>query len=246
MIMNKNKTEPVLKKVSFLSDSYTLKGVLHMPHVQLPPVVVGAHGLLSTSESPKQIELARQCNALGIAYLRFDHRGCGKSSGDFKKVTSLEARCKDLTCAIEMIYERNDTGDRVGLFGSSLGGAVCISAASEIAIDALVTFAAPVRSSSILDAVRRSDDYNACESLLSEKKLEFDIAYKLEKINNILIFHGDADTVVPPYHAKIIYEKAGLPKKIILQKGGDHSMSCKEYQKTFAGEASFWFQDAFS
>ena len=36
------KPEPVLKEILFLSDSYSLKGTLHMPCAYKPPVVIGS------------------------------------------------------------------------------------------------------------------------------------------------------------------------------------------------------------
>ncbi len=85
-----------LKAISFHSDGLILKGTLHLPTVDHPPVVIGSHGLYSNQDSPKQIALARACNTLGMAYFRFDHRGCGSSQGEFDPVTSLAARCTDL------------------------------------------------------------------------------------------------------------------------------------------------------
>ena len=87
--------------INFESDGFLLKGMLHLPEADLPPIVIGSHGLLSNSYSPKQITLARECNANGIAYFRFDHRGCGQSNGVFNEVTSLEGRRNDLICAIK-------------------------------------------------------------------------------------------------------------------------------------------------
>jgi len=98
------------ENISFNSDGLELRGVLHLPDDRQPPVVIGSHGLYSSSSSPKQIALAEQCNRLGIAYFRFDHRGCGSSEGEFDLVTSLEARCRDLIAAAETINNRIDTG----------------------------------------------------------------------------------------------------------------------------------------
>ena len=126
--------------ITFSSDGFVLRGMLHLPSKKKPPVVIGCHGFLSTSDSPKQIQLATQCTAHGIAFFRFDHRGCGQSSGNFKQVTSLKTRCKDLISALDTIRARQDVGDRVGLFGSSMGGAVCISVAAAYPVDAIVTF----------------------------------------------------------------------------------------------------------
>lgn len=76
--------------IQFAADGFRLKGTLHLPAADNPPVVIGCHGLLSDRSSPKQIALAEACNALGLAFFRFDHRGCGESTGRLEAVTSLE------------------------------------------------------------------------------------------------------------------------------------------------------------
>lgn len=235
----------VQRKIAFPSDGFLLKGTLHLPDIHRPPVVIGSHGLLSTGNSPKQIQLARECNRLGVGFFRFDHRGCGASEGDFRKDNSFDARCRDLESAIQMIQTRNDTGNRIGLFGSSMGGAVCISTASILHIDSLVTFAALVRSAPIIEARRNSGDSNVTGHVFFEKNFLFDLSDRLINIQNILIFHGEADDVVPVSHAREIYDKAGEPKRLILQEKGDHRMSEKVHQKRFVLETASWFKKCF-
>ncbi len=230
------------KKISFLSDGLLLKGVLHLPAEDHPPVIIGSHGLLSDSSSPKQIELARQCNAFGIAFFRFDHRGCGESEGVFQEVTSLDARCNDLISAIKAIQAEDNTGNTLGLFGSSMGGAVCLSVANAVKADAIVTFAAPVRIDSIVKHSELPHDATISSPLFDQIYLQFDISNKLSNLNHILIFHGDSDDVVHPSNAHEIYSKAGEPKKLIIQKGGDHRMSDKKHQDNFIQEAASWFK----
>ena len=228
----------ICKKISFLSDNFLLRGILHIPAVEKGPVIIGSHGLLSSGNSPKQIALARRCNDFGIAFFRFDHRGCGKSEGIFKKVTSLDARRTDILSAIETIRGQGYIGSRIGLFGSSMGGAVCISAAGTTKIDSIVVSAAPLRSRMIKRPAEKEDKVE-----YDEIKLSFDISEKLSRINNILIFHGDADLVVPFSNAIELYEKAGDTKKLIIQKNGDHLMSNKAHQKEFIREAGLWFKN---
>jgi alpha-beta hydrolase superfamily lysophospholipase len=174
------------KKISFFSDGYQLKGTLHLPTDACPPVVIGSHGLLSSSESPKQQELAKRCNEIGIAFFRFDHRGCGKSQGYFPEVTSLETRARDLIYAVNMIRARTDTGDRMGLFGSSMGGAACLSVARQIGVDAIVTFAAPIRSETINRTHTQINDPRHTIALRGYRAAQFDIRHKLQGIKNIL------------------------------------------------------------
>ena len=234
--------KPIIKNISFFSDGYKLKGYLHLPATHRPPVVVGCHGLFSSSSSPKQIALADQCNRFGIAYFRFDHRGCGSSEGKFEKVTSLEARCRDLADALAAITGGSDTDDRFGLFGSSMGGAVCLRTACELGADTLVTFAAPIRSRIVADEILRAKNSETAEIYIDAQKRRFDITDRLSGICNILIFHGEADDVVPVSHAEEIYSLAKQPKKLIKQKQGDHPMSNETHQKIFIKEASLWFR----
>jgi len=210
--------------------------MLHIPTVVKGPVVIGSHGLLSSSNSPKQIELARRCNDFGITFFRFDHRGCGKSEGVFKEVTSLDARRSDILSAIETIRNQGYIDSRIGLFGSSMGGAACISAAGIIKIDSMVVNAAPLRS----HMIKRPADK---EDKVEYKRLSFDISDKLSGIYNILIFHGDADKVVPFSNALELYDKSGKAKKLIIQENGDHLMSNKTHQEEFLCEAGLWFKN---
>ncbi len=231
-----------LTNISFTSDGFLLKGILHLPEINQPPVVIGSHGLLSNSYSPKQIALARECNAHGIAYFRFDHRGCGQSDGVFNEITSLNGRRNDLISAVKTIQMRNDIGKRIGLFGSSMGGTVCISAADVLDIDAWVTYASPVRSSSVTTVLKKSDDNEKIKPLLEQKYLTWDISDQLKHLHHIFILHGDSDRIVSPTNAHEIYTKSGNPKKLIIQKGGNHPMSNKKHQKDFLRDAVNWFK----
>lgn len=232
----------IIKKITFQADGFELSANLHLPAVKLPPVVVGSHGLFSSRNSPKQIALAGHCTRRHIAFLRFDHRGCGDSQGNFETVTSLEARCKDLVSAIDWITHRKDLGNRIGLFGSSMGGAVCLSVASKIEIAAMVTVAAPIRSQHIRGAIENSEGLHYPGSRFVAKRHAFDISQDLSNIRNILIFHGDADTVVPVSHAHEIFQQVGNPKKLNILKDGDHRMSNPLHQEAFIREASLWFK----
>lgn len=239
--MNPNIKQPDIRTIIFYSDGFRLKGILHLPGADRPPLIIGSHGLLSSGNSPKQIELARQCNANGMAFFRFDHRGIGSSEGVFENVTSLEARCNDLRSAIHTIRGRNDIGDRIGLFGSSMGGAVCLTVAGDPDIDAIVTFAAPVRSRTILDPPESAEYPPSGHPSFRANNLRFDISGELSRVRRVLIFHGDADTIVPPSDAMEIFERVGEPKRIIIQKNGDHLMSNTDHQKEFIREACAWF-----
>jgi alpha-beta hydrolase superfamily lysophospholipase len=231
------------EELEFSADGFRLRGTLHLPENRLAPLVIGCHGLLSDRRSPKQLALAAECQRLGMAYFRFDHRGCGESQGRLEQDTSLDDRSSDLLHAIRHLYRRSDVEKRLGLFGSSMGGAVCIRAAVQSDPAALVTFAAPVRSRSLKAALAVSKPDGRMASLL---KTEFDLSEDLAKVRNILVFHGDADGVVPIDHAHEIFQKAGDPKQLIIQKNGDHLMSDPRHQEEFVREAALWLKQGLS
>ncbi|QTA80368.1 Serine aminopeptidase, S33-type [Desulfonema limicola] len=236
--------ESIQEEVSFSSDDFLLKGTLHLPkNIEEPPVVVGSHGLFSSSHSPKQVELARACNAQGIAFFRFDHRGCGESEGKFKEVTSLNSRCADLKNAVNFIRERKELGSKTGLFGSSMGGAVCLFYAKQAGgVDAVIINAAPLRGEPIIKALQEEGDEKKAFSSLN---LQFNISEKIAGINRILIFHGDSDKIISPSEAHRIYQKAVMPKRLIMLKNGDHEMSLKENQEKFIRESVLWYKSMF-
>jgi alpha-beta hydrolase superfamily lysophospholipase len=222
------------RNISFPSDGYRLSGTLHLPESSDPPVVIGSHGLLSSSGSPKQIALAKECADAGIAYFRFDHRGCGNSQGNLEKDTSLETRCSDMLHAVNCLKNYGLSCTRIGLFGSSMGGAVCISISEVFPVNAFVINAAPVK----LDRVKSVPEIP--EPLTSN--LRFDLSHSLNHLHHILIFHGDADEVVPAANAHLIFERAQEPKSLKILPNSDHAMNNTDHQKVFIRESILWFK----
>lgn len=231
-----------IKRISFTAEGFQLNGTLHLPAVARPPVVVGCHGLYSSQQSPKQIALAAACAEIGIAYFRFDHRGCGVSQGEFQQVTSLSARSSDLKMAVKMLHDHVKIGNRIGVFGSSMGGTVCLNVAAELKIDVVVTFAAPLCSKLPSQNHRKGTDSSGESIYLNAKQYDFDISEKISGVRRLLVIHGSEDETVPKAHADEIYRLADEPKKLIIQPGGDHRMSDTEHQQAFIREASEWLK----
>ncbi|MBU0992344.1 MAG: alpha/beta hydrolase [Proteobacteria bacterium] len=239
--------QPDIKKfancepVSFLSDGFRLKGMLHLPPEDAPPCVIGSHGFLSDGNSPKQIALANHLNQKGIAYFRFDHRGCGTSEGVFKNDMTFVGRSNDLENAILFIKNRPDMGERLGLFGSSMGGASVISVAPRFNPAAIVILAAPVSLSTINTNPENLATLPLSDPSSLETRFDFDLTKTLHHLKNILIFHGEADQVVPASNADEIFRCAQNPKRLIIQQKGDHQMSGVPHQLEFIREATKWF-----
>lgn len=241
-----------MQAFNFVVDNLTLQGWLHLPDNFRPNLVIGSHGLLSTANSPKQIALAQALNSRGIAYIRFDHRGVGLSEGDFASETTLPNRTRDLLAVHAFARINFDLGPKLGLFGSSMGGATCLNAFNELQPQALVTAAAPVASADILQRQWHSltnsehehlPDGHAghLQQLIINQNKSFNLLPKLSDINHILIVHGTKDEIVPYAQGQLIFMAAQEPKRLLLQTGGDHTISDYQHQTEFLQAATDWF-----
>ena len=222
----------MMETVHFKSGGYTLAGTLHPPEAPPAPMVVGCHGLMADRNSPKQVGLAQACCRRGIGYFRFDHRGCGDSQGKFNQVTLLEDRQQDLLDALQFVRSMGICNGKIGLFGSSLGGAVCLSVHDAVDAAALVTLAAPLHS-----RFSHAEDHHM--------KLSFDITRDIQGVKNIYILHGEKDEIVPLSHARMLHSHASHPKKLTIQPGGDHRMGDPIHQAAFIRESVDWFFKGF-
>lgn len=228
--------------IRFLSDGLQLTGTLHLPDTSKPSVVIGCHGLLADRRSPKQIALAEALNAIGIAYLRFDHRGCGDSQGDLNAVSLLASRCRDLYHAIDIMQSHSLVDSIAGLFGSSFGGTVAMAVAAQRTIPAVVTYAAPIHSRSIRQAVINKVQAQKAIRAAHPSDFSFDIRQLLGTLSNILIMHGQKDEIVPLTHARQIHRAAKAPKKLVVFAKGDHRMSNADHQQRFIRECVGWYK----
>jgi len=237
--------------VEFTSDGFLLKGTLHLPEISQPPLVVGSHGLEGSKESAKQTVIAELLVKNNIAFFRFDHRGCGDSEGDFIKDTSIEKRTTDLINAVQYLTGTKKTGKDIAVFGVSMGGATCINAwdrllKMDINLKGAVLCSALLKSSTVKNLpMQASDNHPALPLSFFRENLLFDITDKARNLFNVLVFHGDADEVVPVSNALEIYNLAKEPKKLIVYENGDHQMTAKKDQVRFERESIAWFLKCF-
>ncbi len=231
------------ESIRFHSRGLQLSGTLHRPAAADAPLVIGLHGLLSDSTSPKQLALAERCITADLAYLRFDHRGCGQSRGDIVTDTTFDGRCGDLVAAVAWAHDHLPARAPLGLFGSSYGGSVTLAMAEAVKARAVVTVAAPVRSNALKEAIADP----AAPALLSDpnfrRRLQFDITGCLKTVHHLLLFHGDRDVIVPVSHAHEIHAMARAPKRLYIQQNGDHRMSDPQHQAHFIDTTVAWFAE---
>ena len=243
--------KPDTKEIQFTCENRSLSGILHLPERIDPPLVVGSHGLEGSKDSAKQIRLSRILPENGIAFFRFDHRGCGQSQGEFTEETSVEKRAADLAAAVQHLAALDIDFSRTALFGSSLGGATCIKAWKSIEkqgirLSCAVICAAPIQSRTISAVPTLADENRPALPMdFFKNNLDFDLTSEAAHANHILILHGDRDDVVPVENAHTIYDAAGDPKKLFVLENADHRFSDEEHQKIFEKMTLEWFQQCF-
>jgi uncharacterized protein len=119
--------------VSISSAGLRLHGALGVPADLRPGEKRSAflvlHGFGTNSDSEGVRQPTRVLNEFGYVTLRFDMRGCGRSEGEFGRVICLE-QVEDLGNALDFLASHPAVDpDRIGVIGSSFGGAVAVYAA---------------------------------------------------------------------------------------------------------------------
>lgn len=191
----------------------TLRGILAMPETEGPaPLVILSHGFMA-DRSSMSID-AKWYAVNGIASVRFDFAGTGTSDGAFKDMSTL-TEVEDLNAILDYVktLEGVDT-EKIFLAGYSMGGLVsAITAAQrEADIKALIlnypAFCIPDDNRAGHIQAVEFDPENVPEtlmvgafevgSLFVTDTLEMDpYALCCGFAKDVLLFHGDADDIVP-------------------------------------------------
>jgi fermentation-respiration switch protein FrsA (DUF1100 family) len=165
--------------------------------------------------SYRSAAIAQWQRELGVSVLIFDYPGFGRSDG-----SPTEATCNASADAAYQWLTRtlNVPGDRVLLYGGSLGGGVAVDLASRRPHRALVL----VRTfTSIPDAAQSIYPWLPARWLVRSR---FDNLQKIGRCTRpVFIAHGTADRLIPFEHGKRLFEAASEPKQFLAMAGLDHN-----------------------
>jgi alpha-beta hydrolase superfamily lysophospholipase len=215
-----------------------IHGALHLPGIKRPPYVITCHGLFSTMESDKFTAIADAFTKAGIAIIRFDFSGCGKSSG-YISDTTISRRIEELEKVVDFSKNHPALGKKFGILGSSLGGYVSLFFASENHVDALSVWATPYDLAETCNNIPENDLKILNQSFFDDAS-KYNLSSILTKIDTLQIIHGKKDLTVPWQHAEKIYNGANHPKKLIFFSEGDHSISTKYDREKAVNESLNW------
>ncbi len=223
-----------------ISEGKRIYGILHLPRDLAPPCVIASHGLFSSKDSDKFVEIGEFFSARGIALIRYDHQGCGESEGDISETTT-SSRIKDLEAMFELAINHPLLSDSIGLLGSSMGGFISVfKGAADPRVKALALWATP----SYLGGKRGVIDEETPplrEAFYQDSK-QYDTRQAIKGLGNCLILHGEADELVPLSQAEELYKSARSPKHLEVFKGGDHRFIDPHHRQRAIEMSLEWFQ----
>jgi fermentation-respiration switch protein FrsA (DUF1100 family) len=227
-----------------ISEGKKIYGILHLPRNPSPPCVIASHGLFSSKESEKLVEIGEFFSAHGIAVIRYDHQGCGESEGDLS-ATTASSRIKDLEAVFELAANHPLVGDRLGLLGSSMGGFIStFKASADFRVKALALWATPSHLGDMKDkehegTPQREDPLG--ETFYYDLK-KYDARQAVKNVENSLLLHGEADELVPLSQAEELYAAARPPKHLEVFPGGDHRFTDPKNRRQAIRMSLEWFQ----
>lgn len=246
--------------VCFTCQGMRLMGLLHKPKKIPAPGIIFCHGFTGTRVEPHRlfVHAARYLCKKGFVVLRFDFRGSGESAGLFQDMTVSE-EIADLRAALNWIGKRNEVlEERIGVNGLSLGGAVAILTASRDPQIKAVSLWSTMSDFSPIQQVHpdfRTElskqtflDIPSGDRVGKDLLLDIDkhnILTEISKISPrpVFIVHGMQDMVVPLWHAKKLYEKAGEPKDSLFVDGADHTYNRWDWQWMVIKHTGRWFEE---
>ena len=242
-----------MNKFKYLKISKSIKIRYLKNNFKKNPYVVFLHGFMSDLEGEKPKKLKKFCDKKSIGFLGIEYSGHGKSTGKFTS-GNISKWSHQVKFTINKIIKKNN----FILVGSSMGswistkqfeyykkqikGFIGIGSAPEFLEKVMwKKFSKKMKKETIKNGV-----YN-----LKHGGFEYPITYQLikdgrkNKVLNkkiytkipITLFHGSKDEAVSAvYSKKLIKIFKSAQKKVLIIKGGDHSLFSVKYQKKIINE----------
>ena len=226
------------------SGRHTLDFSLTLPsgHRQPGTVVIYAHGFVSNQKGEKVTFLRERFNASGCAFLAFDHRGHGASSGTMKELT-VSNNLEDLDAILTSHGSRFK--NRI-VIGSSMGGQTAAWYAArhpeQVTANLLIApgfrFLQNRKKDLGPEGLKQLEEEGQVtirnewvEVTIGKSLLEDAARYPVEQLlldyrTPTLIIHGTEDESVP-FEDSVSFTKISKarPLELVLIAGGDHRLS---------------------
>ncbi len=177
------------------------------------PVLLFLHGVRwdVRASAPRM----RNLHALGFSVLGIDYRGFGRSSRAMPSETLV---AEDTRAAWDWLARQHPRSSRY-VFGHSLGGAVAVRLAAEVADEAgLIVEGGFTSTADVLRSTRWG--WLPVTRLITQ---QFDAGSRMAQVGSpVLVVHAEQDTMIKPALGRALYDKALPPKRFVLVPGAVH------------------------
>lgn len=232
-----------MEKIEFEgSQGTTLAARLDRPLGKIKACALFAHCFTCGKDIAAASRIAKALTNDGIAVMRFDFTGLGKSGGEFAN-TNFTSNVQDLVKAAD--YMRKHLQAPAILIGHSLGGAAVLAAAEHIPESkAVVTIGAPADADHVTHnlgdkeaEIMEKGEAEVCLAgrpfLIRKQFLEDIKSQNLERSiahleRALLVMHAPLDNVVSIDNAAQIFKAAKHPKSFVTLDDADHLITRKE------------------
>ena len=222
------------------------------------PMVILMHGIFSSKDYNPMPAIAKGLAQAGIASVRFDFNGHGKSQGRKQDMT-IEKELADARAVWEDVKSLPYV-DGIGLLGHSQGGVIASMTAGRLAAEGLspdgLVLIAP--GSVIKEACQNGTFFNArfdprdppefirCwgmyklgrEYLVTTQQLDIYGTASSYK-GPVRIIHGTKDTIVPMWCSEKFVETYGDSAQLVTVEGENHTIT-KKKQEVVSSVAGFF------
>lgn len=220
--------------VTFLSDGNRLVGVLYLAKGHAPkPTVLLLHGCPGLEQN---LDIAMALRDCGWNTLIFHYRGCWGSAGRY----DLRTITRDVRAAADHLQQAGYSGvdpDRLAVAGHSLGGwAAVLAAAADQRLRAVVAMAAPAElafASADSEELDREFTRFLAVTPAELRRQQVDVGGLHQPADVVpaisprplLVVHGSADEWIPAAASRLLYERAGQPRRHVEIQGANHAFA---------------------
>ncbi len=231
-----------------------LSARLDLPEGPVRAYAIFAHCFTCSKDLHATRRISAALSDRGIAVLRFDFTGLGKSGGEFAS-TNFSSNRQDLIIAAD--YLRQNFEAPALLIGHSLGGAAVLSVAGEIPeVKAVTTIGAPAEAAHVvhnfgakIDEITEKGEAEVSlggRAFNIQKQFLDDLAANdvLDKVASmkkpLMVMHSPIDDTVGVENATQIFIAAKHPKSYVSLDKADHLVSKNEDADFAASIIAAW------
>lgn len=207
------------------------------------PGVIFFHGM--TTSEKRYISIAEKLSKLGICVMTFSLRGHGNSEGSFNNLKFPNGVQDGLNAYDFLVKHSFVDKNKIGLCGSSVGGAIVAIISKQRKVKSLILKAPAIYTKKMM--AMTYDHLMKIENRVFKEIKNPSDTPAIKAISqfrgNLLVILSEKDNIIPikKQEQYLINAKKVSRKKKVIIKGANHSLSKKKWKEEFVEKMTKWF-----